>query len=88
MVAIERADSALAILPLTYISVFLVVRFPNHRSLLIGSGGISHAIDKLTGVYTLIVGPFVDTVAMPDIIYECTSEFALVVIVDDCTFAV
>ena len=88
LVAIEEADGALAIFPLTFIYVLLFVGIPNHLASLFRSGRISHAIDKVTCVCALVVWPFVDTMAIPHIILEVTLEGALIVIVDDRAWAV
>ena len=88
LVAIEEADGALAIFPLTFIYVLLFVSIPNHLARRFSSGRISHAIDKVTCVCTLIVWPFVDTSAISHIILESTLEGALIVIVDDRAWAI
>ena len=86
LVAIEKADGALATFPLTFINVFLFVSVPYHLASRLSSGRVSHAIDKVTGVCTLTVRPCIDTVAIPHIIDELTLEGALIVIVDDRTW--
>ena len=88
LVAIEEADGALAIFPLSDIFVPLVVSVPFHLGCFFTITRIPHAIDKVTGVSALIVWPLVDTLTIPHIIDECSLEGALIVVVHDRTLTV
>ena len=88
LVAIEEADGALAIFPLTDVFVRLVVSIPLHLGLIVTLTCIPHAIYKVSSVCTLVAWPLVDTIAIPHIICEISLEGALTVVVDDRSWSV
>ena len=88
LVAIETANSALAIFPLTDIFVSLIVRVPDHCGIRAVLTCIPHAIDKVASVFTLIAGPRIDTFPIPYVIYEVATELALIVVIDDTSWTI
>ena len=88
LVAIEAANSALAIFPLTDVFVSLFVRVPDHRGICAIITRIPHAIDKVASVFTLIVGPLVRTFPISHVIFKVACEGTLIVVVEDRSWTI